>query len=882
LVKLEIFRTFAHWFSLAGLIFIFTFLFVAPSKQLLPSFKTTTSDIKAARDNPVFVIVLDEFPLLALLKNNMEIDESRFPTFAKLAQQATWYTNATAIASATELALPSILSGIKPSLKKVRSGTHEQYPYNLFTLFSNSHKIHAVENSTRMCPSHLCQSVIDIPFKLLLEDVYVSFLYIIYPKDTRHKLPPINNSWIGFMRELDKDKRKTYDFSQRLNKFETFTSAIEKYPTNTLHFLHILLPHAPWTILPNFDLYGFYERDGLPGELDKTQYSIQYNHQWTDDSWATQLSWRRELLQIGAVDALVEKMLEKIKSLGLYDEATIVIVSDHGAAFIPGLSRRYAHSENITDIVKIPLFIKYPQQTKGKVDNRNASNVDILPTLLDVFSIDPVEELDGISLIGNSNRSNETEMVQEKYALTALPDNHQSIFKNHIKDKNALFWKPAWQGVYHPRDTQAFYGKDIQELQVQKHIPNGIKLWNSNLYREVKADGKYKPVYYRLTTLGDDLHSKEILLSINGTLVSHCYLFVHAKNDCAGLIDPEIYAKFSQQTLNLQFFSVKSYANNVYTVDELLDVGATNAQIISTNNQESIQFNNDEIFPIKNIGAPFGGASLLLTDNNSTYLIDGWAGDTVSGKKAEKILIFIDDKLLSTTDTGIPKNYLLSRYGHRKLIDSGFQVMIPVEQYPDIQNHKIRVFASFDQQSWNELNYHISPQRELFTAFNTKNNRAFPINVDAIFAEKLNQAGNKNIVGMSKIDAFGENFDLISAGDWFPIAKHKRWLGKEAFIKLVLDKDVKNPQLSIKAKPIIYAEINTQQRMKVYINDKLIDEVRFTTKQTMTVSLDTKHLEKEKQNLLKLEFPDALSPQLHGKGNDTRNLSLYVYDFKIE
>lgn len=122
-LKIEILRTFIQWFSIAAFVFIFTFLFIAPSKQLLPTIRNIEKTEKAAIDSPVFFVILDEFPLLALLKNNDEIDEVRFPTFAKLAKEATWYKNATAISSATELAIPAILSGIKPSLKKIRAGT---------------------------------------------------------------------------------------------------------------------------------------------------------------------------------------------------------------------------------------------------------------------------------------------------------------------------------------------------------------------------------------------------------------------------------------------------------------------------------------------------------------------------------------------------------------------------------------------------------------------------------------------------------------------------------------------------------------------------------------------------------------------------------------
>jgi len=384
-----------------------------------------------------------------------------------------------------------------------------------------------------------------------------------------------------------------------------------------------------------------------------------------------------------------------------------------------------------------------------------------------------------------------------------------------------------------------------------------------------------------LTKLINELSSTEVLVSVNGVLVSHCYFFVHAENDCAGLIDPEIYKQFSEQPLKLQFYSVKNYENGLYTVDELLDSNAINAEIISQNNKEFIKF-EDKLSPVENVGAPYGKVALSLTDNGSNFRLDGWVGDTFSGKKAEKVLVFLDGKLLTMADTGVPKNYLFIRYGSKSLIDSGFQVTLPVEQYPDIQQHNIRVFASFNDNTYNELNYSSSRQHELFSTFNTKNNRTFPINAEAVLSGKLVLAGKQTPEKVSIIDAFSDDFDLISAGDWFPISKNKRWIGKHVYVSLPLDKNVNNINLTIKAKPIIYPNVNTKQRMKLYLNGLLLDEIEFTKKGTKTLSIDAKHLSKDRSNLLELEFPDAFPPEKYGKGLDTRYLSLYVYGFKIE
>lgn len=63
---------------------------------------------------PIFMFVLDEFPLVHLLDAQGEIDENRFPNFAAFSKDSTWYSNATTVHDYTLKAVPSILTGRNP------------------------------------------------------------------------------------------------------------------------------------------------------------------------------------------------------------------------------------------------------------------------------------------------------------------------------------------------------------------------------------------------------------------------------------------------------------------------------------------------------------------------------------------------------------------------------------------------------------------------------------------------------------------------------------------------------------------------------------------------------------------------------------------------
>ena len=81
---------------------------------------------------PVVFVVFDQFQLGALLDRDGHIDRAAFPSFAALAEEATWFRNATAVAGLTTYAVPAVLTGMRPSQDRLPVAA--DHPANLFTL----------------------------------------------------------------------------------------------------------------------------------------------------------------------------------------------------------------------------------------------------------------------------------------------------------------------------------------------------------------------------------------------------------------------------------------------------------------------------------------------------------------------------------------------------------------------------------------------------------------------------------------------------------------------------------------------------------------------------------------------------------------------------
>jgi hypothetical protein len=154
-----------------------------------------------------------------------------------------------------------------------------------------------------------------------------------------------------------------------------------------LHFVHLFLPHAPFSYYPSGRQYhGGGELDGHESEV------------WVEPVLADQ-AYQRHLLQVQAVDRMIGDLLARLDSVGILDEAILVVTADHGISFRPDTPRRVITEENAYGVGLVPLFIKAPNQAQGVVDTTPARSIDVLPTVADYLGLELPWAHDGQSLL---------------------------------------------------------------------------------------------------------------------------------------------------------------------------------------------------------------------------------------------------------------------------------------------------------------------------------------------------------------------------------------------------------------------------------------------------------------------------------------------------
>ena len=185
-------------------------------------------------------------------------------------------------------------------------------------------------------------------------------------------------------------------------RFERFLEAIDGRGT-PFHFIHLILPHAPWRFLPD-------GREYPPADLGLVSYD-----QRTAATWPGVVDRQRHVLQTMYVDRLLGQAVSRLKEVGLYDRAVVVVTADHGVSFAAGLERgtRELRAENQHEVAWVPLIVKGPGQTAGEVRDDNAMGIDVAPTVADLAGVDIPWEVDGISLAGDRRRDEEKAWFNE-------------------------------------------------------------------------------------------------------------------------------------------------------------------------------------------------------------------------------------------------------------------------------------------------------------------------------------------------------------------------------------------------------------------------------------------------------------------------------------
>lgn len=150
-------------------------------------------------------------------------------------------------------------------------------------------------------------------------------------------------------------------------------------------WVHVLPPHAPYQRHADYlDRVAGATIESLPQRVTPADLEPYYDPAVTLPEEQRRVFWQMYQLHVAHSDAVVGGLLQSIKDSGHWEDALIVVTSDHGEEF--GEAGQIAHGGNLHRVLlEVPLLIKLPANSKARLRPRtHVSNARVFATVADL------------------------------------------------------------------------------------------------------------------------------------------------------------------------------------------------------------------------------------------------------------------------------------------------------------------------------------------------------------------------------------------------------------------------------------------------------------------------------------------------------------------
>jgi arylsulfatase A-like enzyme len=221
-----------------------------------------------------------------------------------------------------------------------------------------------------------------------------------------HSVVPIEQQDTGYVRALARTLLglcvPTQEFDRLFRRSEdvnrhafALLDEVKRRGASFFLFLNYMDAHAPYVPPPPFDRRYPGKSSVLTGSRYNELSQISGNISLTAQEHRALVSQYDGA--IAYEDQQLGRLLDKLKSLGLYDNTLILITADHGEHL--GDHGLLFHAKSVyQSLIHVPLVIKYPGSRKAAVVRAPVSQIDFMPTILSALGIGASPALPGLDL----------------------------------------------------------------------------------------------------------------------------------------------------------------------------------------------------------------------------------------------------------------------------------------------------------------------------------------------------------------------------------------------------------------------------------------------------------------------------------------------------
>lgn len=190
------------------------------------------------------------------------------------------------------------------------------------------------------------------------------------------------------------------------------------------------------------------------------------------------------LAHVREVDDATKEFFAILEKMGLLKDSIIIIAADHGDEF--GEHGGLSHDGKMySELVNVPLIIYDPSLKKGQVCDTVVSTLDVPPTILYLFGLEPVEAFEGHSLFPLENypvkgvygEAIDKHGSTEKGAVHEVHFCREGDFKIIYREKD-----DSWQ-MYNlkddPKELNNIVDKSPLAEEMKKKLKPRVRRWAS-------------------------------------------------------------------------------------------------------------------------------------------------------------------------------------------------------------------------------------------------------------------------------------------------------------------------------------------------------------------------------------------------------------------
>jgi Sulfatase len=521
LARIRFVRSLLDVLAVAPVFFLVLFLFFSDTSELvLPDEEKGSLGVRVPSDVPVVVLVFDELPAATLMNQQEEIDAERYPGFARLAREGTWYPNNTTVADFTGRAVPAIFTGTSPDYNTLPIAASQ--PNSIFTLLGGAYEMHVEEAVTQICPETLCGEAKRPPQEERLTSLVDDLKYVegrlILPPALANGLPNVSTTFGDFGNNAEGAETRGGDFARDLFSppdIEEFEQFLDEIPAErrTLSLIHMELPHEPWRYFPDGRNW-----DGR----DISNLNTDNAARWKVGAAGIATAQQRHHLQTGYADRLIGRMVDNLRRTGLWEEALVVVTADHGISFKPRVPRRVAVPENLGAVANTPLFVKYPGQRRGAVSTVHTRTVDILPTIAEVLGIRVPFEPEGVPVSQRTEGGN-VRLTTGRDEVVSQPLSLMLAQRRAILDRTAF--RLGTGGIFELGPAPYLLGRRAPPLSAGLDPERVAGVEELGSYEDVDLEAEELPAFVAGTIEGVDAGAL-IAIALNGRVVATTRAFI--------------------------------------------------------------------------------------------------------------------------------------------------------------------------------------------------------------------------------------------------------------------------------------------------------------------------------------------------------------------